>query len=75
MSSKDCNLCDCNYHIVKQLSKKLKYLYYADKHIADSKKAGDLECAKLFEKIKADEKKHADLLKKLLIKKVKAGKF
>jgi len=72
---KKCVLCDCNYNIMKQLAKKMQFLWCVDGYIKDAEKSKDKECAAVFRKIKADEERHAETLKALLLKKAKEGKL
>jgi len=77
MAEKSTDICedDCNYHVIKQLSKKLKLLWHINNYIDNAKKCGHDECVKVFEKIRKDEQKHAAMLKKLLVIKVEEGKI
>ena len=70
-----CIICDCNYNVMKQLTKKLQFLWCVDGYIRDAEKAKDKECAAAFRRIKGDEERHAETLKRLLLKKAKAGKL
>jgi rubrerythrin len=63
------------YNITKQLSKKLEFLYHANRYIEDAKKAGDSEAEKTWSTIRSDEQKHADMLHDLLASEVKNNKF
>jgi rubrerythrin len=72
---KKCVLCDCNYNVMKQLTKKMQFLWNVDGYVKDAERKGDKECAAIFRKIKADEERHAEMLRKLLMKKAKEGKL
>ncbi|MFQ6009687.1 MAG: hypothetical protein ACE5J7_01020 [Candidatus Aenigmatarchaeota archaeon] len=75
MEEKKCIVCDCDYNLIKQLTKKLQFLWGIDGYIKDAEKDGHKDCAELFREIKADEEKHAKKMKELLLKKVKEGKL
>lgn len=64
--SKPTVLSDCQYNIVKQLEKELRFLWNVDGYIMDAEKEGNSKCAEAFRQIKADEEKHAKMLKDLL---------
>jgi rubrerythrin len=59
-------LSDCQYNIVKQLEKKMQFLWGVDGYINDAEKEGNKKCVETFRKIKADEERHAGMLKELL---------
>ena len=63
------------YNITKQLSKKLEFLYHANRYIEDAKKAGDAEAEKTWNAIRFDEQKHADMLHDLLASEMKNNRF
>ncbi|MFH2101379.1 MAG: hypothetical protein ABII71_04820 [Candidatus Micrarchaeota archaeon] len=64
-------LCDCDYNVIKQMTKKLELLWHIESYIKDAKKCKHAECVKLFEKIKKDETAHVRQMKKILAKKIK----
>lgn len=63
------------YNITKQLSKKLEFLYHANRYIEDAKNAGDSQAEKAWTMIRTDEQKHADMLHELLASEVKNNRF
>ncbi len=58
--------CDCDYNLMKQMTKKLELLWYVDGYIADAEKDGHKECVRLFKEIKKDETRHVEKMRKLL---------
>lgn len=74
MATKTCEN-DCSYNCIKQLTKKLKFLWNVDGYIKDAKKCGHKDCAKTFEIIKKDEQKHSEMIKKLIVEKARKGEL
>jgi rubrerythrin len=56
-------LSNCQYNIIKQLEKKMQFLWCVDGYISDAEKEGNSKCAETFRQIKADEERHARMLK------------
>ena len=66
---------DCNYNVVKQLSKRLSFLWAVQGYTKDAKACGHTECVKMWEKIKKNDDESTKLLKEMLTKIAKAGKL
>lgn len=68
-------LCNCNYNVMRQLTKKLSFLTKVDQYIQDAKRDGHPECAAMWEHIKADEDKHAKMMRDMVAKLAQDGKL
>ncbi|MFC1728004.1 hypothetical protein ACFLZ7_00900 [Nanoarchaeota archaeon] len=66
---------NCNYNCMKQLTKKLDFLWIVDTYIKDAERCGHKECAKVFKQMKKDAQAHSDMLKKIIDGKAKKGKL
>ena len=68
-------LSNCNYNLMKQLDKKLQFLWAVDSYTKDAENEGNSKCTELFRKIKADEERHVEMLKQEITRLTKEGKF
>ncbi len=75
-NKKTCVVCgDCDYNLMKQLTKLNQLLWNIDGYISDAKKAKHKECQKVLERLRDDTQKNAERLKQILIKKCCEGKL
>ncbi len=60
---------------MKQLEKKLQFLWVADNYIKDAENEGNSRCTEIFRKIKADEERHVEMLKQEIERIAKEGRL
>ena len=70
-----CNVCDCDYNVMKQLVKLNQFLWNVEGYIEDAKKEGHEECVAAFEEMKKDAEKNADKLKMIITSLCKEDKL
>ncbi|MBR9682751.1 MAG: hypothetical protein GOV02_03685 [Candidatus Aenigmarchaeota archaeon] len=75
MMENKCNVCNCDYNIMKQLVKLNQFLWNVEGYIKDAKAEGHDDCVATFEEMKSDALKNSEKLKNIITNICKAYKL
>lgn len=66
---------NCNYNLMKAMTKKLNAIVKYDIYVKDAQAAGHTVCATLWKKMQEEDRRHVQEMKQILEALVKEGRF